>query len=106
MLGGLERYVGDLARAQARNGYDVTVVTLDRDVNRIHVGQLPKIEYLDAIRVVRLPGLGSGRFAFTLRPDRFIRIVRRSDVTHIHDLRFMIGTVAVVNWMRSRPTIL
>jgi alpha-1,3-mannosyltransferase len=106
MAGGTERYVGDLARAQAAAGREVTVVTLDRDVLGVVLGRLPRREVDRGVRIVRLPGLGSGRFGVTFRPDVLLRIVRRSDMTHIHDIRFMLGTVAIANRFRGRPTIL
>lgn len=106
LLGGTERYVGDLARAQAQAGMDVTVVTLDRDVLGVVAGRLPRHEVDRGVRIVRLAGTGSGRFGLTYRPDSLLRIVRRSDVTHVHDLRFMLGIVATFNRLARRPTIL
>ena len=106
LVGGTERYVGDLARAQAKAGHDVTVITLDRDVLGVVEGRLPGRELDRGVRIVRLPGFGSGRFAVTLRPDALLRIVRRSDVTHLHDVRFMLGTVGAWNRLGRRPTVL
>ncbi|HXI45903.1 MAG TPA: glycosyltransferase family 4 protein [Candidatus Acidoferrales bacterium] len=106
LVGGTERYVGDLARAQAAAGQDVTVATLDHDVAGVRRGHLPALETVAGVRVVRLPGFGSGRFALTLRPDRLLRLVRRTDVVHLHDLRFQVGTVALANRLRGRTTFL
>lgn len=106
MVGGLERYVAELARAQARAGHRVRVVTLDRDVLGVIPGRLPPRERVDGVEILRLPGLGSGRFGITLRPDLLLRAVRSTDVTHLHDVRFMLGSVTAVNRMSGRPTIL
>jgi glycosyltransferase involved in cell wall biosynthesis len=106
LLGGLERYVGDLARAQAAAGRHVTVVTLDRDVNGITFGRFPATETDGGVEIVRLPGFGSSRFAITTRPMSLIRVVRRSDVVHLHDLRFMFGTSTIAARLRRRPTLL
>ena len=106
LMGGTERYVGDLARAQVAQGRNVTVVTLDRDVNGLTRGRLAPRQVDRGVRIVRLPGVGSPRFGLTYRPDLLLRAVRGSDVTHLHDLRFMVGTVALMNRLRGRPTLL
>jgi alpha-1,3-mannosyltransferase len=62
MLGGIERYMHNMATGQARLGHDVTVVTLDRDVIGDTPSRLPSHETIDGVRVVRLPGLDNRRF--------------------------------------------
>lgn len=106
LVGGTELYVRDLGEAQARQGHRVTVVTLDRDVTGVEPGRLPSSEERAGVRVLRLPGLGSKRFAITSRPLRLIREVARADVVHIHDLRFMVGTTCLTARLRRRPVIL
>jgi len=105
MPGGIERYVLGLAVAQARAGHSVTVITLDRDVLGVRAGRLPAEEWFEGVRVQRLPGIGAQRFAATFRLDRLVRAVAESDVTHLHDLRFMTGTVAAAAAARGRPLI-
>ncbi len=103
--GGIERYVLGLAVAQARAGEQVTILTLDTDVLRVHPGRLPADERVEGVRVVRLPGIGAQRFAATARPDRLVRAVAASDVVHLHDLRFMAGTVCMAAAATHRPLI-
>jgi alpha-1,3-mannosyltransferase len=105
MPGGIERYVLGLAVAQARAGSDVTVITLDRDVLHVRPGRLPAEELVDGVRIVRLRGIGAQRFAATIRPDRIVRAVAASDVVHLHDLRFMAGTVAGAAAATRRPLV-
>jgi alpha-1,3-mannosyltransferase len=81
------------------------VVTLDRDVLGVRPGRLDAEEWVDGVRVLRLPGIGTQRFAATFRLDRLVQAVAESDVTHLHDLRFMTGTVAAVAAARGRPLI-
>jgi GT2 family glycosyltransferase/glycosyltransferase involved in cell wall biosynthesis len=106
LVGGTELYVRDLGEAQARQGHRVTVVTLDRDVTGVEPGRLPSSEERAGVRVVRLPGLGSRRFAITSRPFRLIREIARADVVHVHDLRFMTGTACITARLRRRRVIL
>jgi alpha-1,3-mannosyltransferase len=105
MVGGIERYVLDVAVAQARHGVDIRVVTLRRDVLRIEEGPLASEETLDGMRVIRLPGVGNQRFGLCLRPDRIAREVHRADAVHLHDLRFMVGFVCVAARLMRRPLI-
>lgn len=105
MVGGIERYVLDLATVQARHGLPVSVVTLDRDVLGVHHESLSEREELAGVRVVRLPGLGNQRFGLCLRPDRLAREIRRADVVHLHDLRFMVGFTCLSARATDRPLI-
>lgn len=106
LVGGTERYVHDLAVAQASAGYDVTVLTLDRDVMGIDARRFPARETVDGVSVLRMSGVGTRRWAICLRPDIVARQVRRADVVHLHDLRFLVGTVALTCRVLSRPMIL
>ncbi|MBI3749975.1 MAG: glycosyltransferase family 4 protein [Chloroflexi bacterium] len=106
MVGGIERYVQSVATGQARLGHEVTVVTIDRDVIGDIPGRLPRLEMIDGVRVVRIPGVGNRRFAVGLRPDIVIRELRRADVVHHHDLRFMTGVVTLAARALGRPLLL
>ena len=105
MRGGTERYVHDLAVHQARAGHRVTVVTLDRDVIQAVPGRLPTRELTEGVSVIRLPGLGGARYAMTWRVDRFVRILSRADVIHLHDLRFGFGTGVVTGMALRTPVV-
>jgi len=106
LVGGTERYTGDLARAQAAAGHHVTVVTLDRDVTGIRNGRLrPRSRELD-VDIVRLPGFGTKRFGITLRPDRLVRLVQAADAVHLHDLRFHLLLITAATALERRPLYL
>ena len=105
MVGGIERYVLDVAVGQARTGADVRVVTLRTDVLGVDHGPFLKEERLDGVRVIRLPGTGNQRFGLTFRPDRIAREVRRADVVHLHDLRFMTGVTCIAARAFDRPLV-
>ena len=105
MLGGTETYVRDLAETQSSLGHDATVLTLDHDVTGVEPGRMPALEEREGVRIVRLPGVGARRFALTSRPWTLARRVRAADVVHLHDIRFMTGTVCVTARLCGRPVI-
>lgn len=102
--GGVEKYVHDLAFAQAAAGREVTVLTLDRDVAGPTRG-LPHRETMDGLEVVRVPGRGTPQVAFTYRPDRIWREIARHDVVHLHDLRFALASSVVGAALARRPRV-
>lgn len=102
--GGVEKYVHDLAFAQAAAGREVTVLTLDRDVAGPTKG-LAERETIDGLEVIRLPGRGTPQFAVTYRPDRIWREIARHDVVHLHDLRFALTSGIVGAALAGRPRI-
>jgi glycosyltransferase involved in cell wall biosynthesis len=104
-VGGTEKYVHDLAAAQAAAGHKVTILTLDRDIAGPTKG-LPGRETLDGLAVVRVPGRGTAQIAFTYRPDRIWREIARHDVVHLHDLRFALATAVVGAALARRPRVL
>jgi alpha-1,3-mannosyltransferase len=103
--GGTEKYVHDLAFAQAEAGREVTILTLDRDVAGPTKGLLRR-ETIDGLAVVRVPGRGIPQVAITYRPDRMWREIARHDVVHIHDLRFALASTVVGALFARRPLIL
>lgn len=103
MVGGTERYVLDVATDQARAGADVRVLTLRSDVLGVHEAPLAVDERRDDVRVIRLAGTGNQRFGICFRPDRIAREIRRADVVHLHDLRFMTGFVCLAARVLDRP---
>ncbi len=105
LVGGMERYVLDVATDQARSGADVRVVTLRTDILGVHPGELSADEQHDGVRIVRLPGTGNQRFGVCFRPDRLAREIRQVDVVHLHDLRFMTGFVCLAARLLGRPLV-
>jgi alpha-1,3-mannosyltransferase len=106
-VGGTERYVHDLATAQADAGYRVTVLTFDRDVTDIRRrgARLPSLQVLDNVRVVRIPGWGTRQFSVTARVDMVARLIRASNVVHLHDLRFATALSGFASRLYRRPWI-
>jgi alpha-1,3-mannosyltransferase len=102
--GGTEKYVHDLASAQAAAGCRVTILTLDRDIAGPTKG-LPRQEVMSGLDVVRLPGWGNSQVAITYRPDRIWREIIRHDVVHLHDLRFAIASAVIGAVIARRPCI-
>jgi alpha-1,3-mannosyltransferase len=103
--GGTEKYVHDLAVAQAEAGHHVTVLTLDRDIAGPTKG-LPYRETQDGVDIVRVPGRGGPQIAVTFRPDRIWREIARHDVVEVHDLRFALATTVIGAVALRRPRIL
>ena len=103
--GGTEKYVHDLAVAQAEAGHHVTVLTLDRDIAGPAKG-LPHRETQDGVDIVRVPGRGGPQIAVTFRPDRIWRELARNDAVEIHDLRFALATTVIGAIFARRPRIL
>ena len=106
LLGGTERYIEDLAHAQAARGHRVFVVTLDRDVTGMDPTPLAARDTIDGIPVLRLPGSGNRRVAVTWRPDRLLRAMRSADIVHLHDLRFGFLLAVAGSMVDRRPLIL
>lgn len=104
LVGGTEKYVHDLAVAQAEAGCQVTILTLDRDVFGL-TKALARKETLDGLQVVRIPGWGSPQVAITFRPDRIWREIARHDVVHLHDLRFALTSSVIGAVVARRPRI-
>lgn len=97
----------DLATAQADAGYRVTVLTFDRDVTdrRRRGARLPSRQVLDNVRIVRIPGWGTRQFSVTHRVDVVARLIRASDVVHLHDLRFATALSGLAARLYRRPWI-
>ena len=105
MVGGIERYVIDVAVAQARRGDVSAWSTLRRRRPRGRRRRTLDERASDGVDVTRLPGIGNQRFAVCLRPDRWRWPSAPSDVVHLHDLRFMVGFVAIVARLTGRPLV-
>lgn len=106
MAGGTERYVRDLARAQAGYGLDVWVVTLCRDVTGTLPGHLAHDDRDGLVKIVRLPGIGTRRVAQSARPDTLIRILLAATAIHLHDLRFAFAEAIFAARVRRVPVFL
>lgn len=105
LTGGTERYVRDLARHQARRGLKVTVLSLCRDVTRTTADHLEHDDRDDSVTIVRVPGIGTRRFAQAVRPDYVIKILARAAVIHLHDLRFAFAETMMASISRGIPIL-
>ncbi len=90
-ISGLTIYAERLARALARRGHEVTVVTMR------HERSLPAEETIDGVRVVRAPvlaRLGKGLVspAFTIRAAA---LLRTADLVHLHLPQFDAAAIAL-----------
>ena len=105
-VGGVERYVRDLAVAQRRAGHDVRVLTIDHDVLGVVTERLPRREAHEGIDVWRVHAVGGQRKQVLAEwPSEVLRQVRRADVIHHHDPRFLLETVLTVAGLARRPVI-
>jgi alpha-1,3-mannosyltransferase len=103
LTGGTERYVRDLARAQASRGYEVWVLTLCRDVTRTTLRHLPHRDEDGEVRIIRVPGVGTARVALATRPDAVLNVLSQASAIHLHDLRFAFAEAALAGSRNSTP---
>ncbi len=99
---GLTIYAERLAKALARRGHQVTVFTTQYDRS------LPLEEIIDGVRVVRSPillkiskGVISPTFGY-----RVTRLVRQSDVIHLHLPQFDAAGVALRGRIFGKPSVI
>lgn len=99
---GLTIYAERLARALARRGHEVTVLTMQYDP------ALPREETADGVRVVRVPvvmrvskGVLAPTFGFVAT-----RLVREHDVVHVHLPQFDAPGVALRARLFGKPAVL
>lgn len=90
-VGGLEGFVGSLARSLSDIGCQNDVLTLDR-VFRDAGRRLPAAETIDGIKVKRVPMLGHRRFFLPLIPTKALK---RYDVIHVHGIDGMFDNLAL-----------
>lgn len=99
--GGLETSVHNLARQQVKLGHSVKVVTLAR---RLHgqSEQLPRIDKIDGVDIIRLRHFGSSRYP--LAPQAILHTVR-TDILHIHAIDFFFDFFAIVGPLIRRRMV-
>ncbi len=79
------------------------MVSLCRDLSGVYSGHLAHAERLENVRIARVPGVGTARFAQSIRPDRVVRALLHADAIHLHDLRFSFAEAALVAAARRIP---
>src|SRR5215212_686217 len=60
-VGGVERYVLDLARAQVEGGHEARVLTINRDPLLGGTARFPRVERHEGIDIVRVRAVGGQR---------------------------------------------
>jgi len=101
-VGGIERYVSQLAALQARAGDDVRVLTLDKIIDG-DGRRLPAEEVTHGVRVMRVPFLGSRRYPLAPRARRYFH---DADIVHVHGLEFFADFAALTSGAHRRPLVL
>lgn len=93
-FGGIETHVQELASSLVRAGHDVDVITPD------HVGNLPSIEMIDGVRVVRCPQLfPTEHFAFAPSITSHVKGSRSTyDLLHVHGYHATAALFAAAGW--------
>lgn len=105
-VGGQERYVLDLARAQTRLGHHACILTADRDLVSGAPGRLPRTDRLDDVEVRRVRVVGGPAKQFIAEPPTtLLRAIRWADVVHHHDPRFAFETTLFAAALLHKPVI-
>ncbi|AWN49957.1 glycosyl transferase family 1 [Methylobacterium terrae] len=99
--GGLEDFVANLAREQARLGHRVRVLTLDRLFSAPEM-RLPARETLEGIAIERIPFYGSPRYP--VAPAAF-RHLGDADLVHVHAIDFFFDAFALTKPLHRRPMV-
>jgi alpha-1,3-mannosyltransferase len=101
MIGGLENYVLNLAKQQVESGYQVSVVTLNRDF--VDKKSLQASGSIDHIQIYRIPFFGSARYplAFSV-----LKYLKGYDVIHVHAVDFFADYLALTKPVHGKKMIL
>jgi alpha-1,3-mannosyltransferase len=101
MIGGLENYVFNLCKEQINLGYDVNVITLNRNFTNNQL--LPSEEIVSGIRVLRIPYFGSSKYplAFSI-----IRYLKAYDIIHVHAVDFFADFISLTKLWHKKKIIL
>lgn len=100
-IGGMEAFVEQLSKAQARDGHRVRVVTLDRIFNS-DSGRLTAHQVTDGVEVVRIPFVGSKRYP--LAPT-VLGSLGTANIIHVHGIDFFSDFLALTASVHRRPMI-
>lgn len=100
-VGGVERFVGDLAGRLAARGHHVEIATLNRLWRSWTV--LPGREVVDGLTVHRLPFVGGA--SFFVAPTVFA-LAGNFDVLHVHNTDFFLDYLSLTRAIHGRPVII
>jgi alpha-1,3-mannosyltransferase len=101
-IGGLENVVRDIAFAQAQNGHQVRVVTLNRHF-ATGAALEPAVEMMNDVEVVRLPYKGSRRYPFA---PSVLKHIKDADLVHVHAIDFFFDFLALTSFFHRKKMVL
>ena len=100
-VGGLEEVVKNLARFQLEAGLRPYIITLDR-VFKHPDDRLPAVEWIEGIKVIRIPYCGSSRYplAFSV-----LRHLQEADLVHVHAIDFFYDFLALTKIIHGKKLV-
>ena len=101
-IGGLENFVKSLALEQIKQGFEVKVVTLNRQFHQSG-SRLADTETIDGISVVRIPYRGS--YKYPIAPGVLPQIAD-ADLIHVHGIDFFCDFLALTRIWHRKPMVL
>ena len=99
-VGGVERFVADLAGRLATRGHQVEVATLNRLWRSAKI--LPKEEVVAGIVVRRLPFVGGALFFCA---PTILALAQQFDVLHVHNTDFFLDYLVALRGWHRRPIV-
>lgn len=99
-LGGVERFVSDLAACLTGRGHHIEVATLDHCWRK--PTRLSRHEIIDGIPVHRLPFVGGPLFFVS---PGILKLVHQFDVIHIHNTDFFLDFLAATRFIHRCPLV-
>lgn len=100
-IGGLEKFVFSLAKHQVRAGIDVSVLTLNTDFRTKKT--LPEEDYINDVRIIRIPFFGSKRYPIAISA---IKHIRYFDIIHIHAVDFFVDYLSISKFWHKKKIVL
>ena len=102
MVGGLENYVLHLVREQSRQGFDISVLTLNRNYL---TGEklMPRETMKNSIEVIRIPYWGSKKYPLAFK---VLKHIREFDLIHVHGVDFFADFLALTSRLHRKKMVL
>lgn len=101
LVGGLEEFVGRLAREQRLAGATVRVVTLDENF-AARGSRLSPRDAHDGVEIIRIPFYGSTRYPIA---PRVLAQLAGADLIHVHAVDFFFDFLALTHGLRRCPIV-
>ncbi|MDD5504124.1 MAG: glycosyltransferase family 4 protein [Candidatus Omnitrophica bacterium] len=100
-IGGVENVVLNIARRQSLFGYDVSVLTLNR--NYLSNSLLPSDDNYNGIKIKRISFFGSKRYPIALS---VLSYIKDADILHIHCVDFFVDYLVLLKTIHRKKIIL